>query len=180
MQKITVVGKDSLAKKAVMLALDSIGRIIDLQPEQITKDNRNPISIYVDEDPSQQVIASLETSAKFILVAKNKSHSNTGTSLFIPIKIFQNFETREAVIYIRLITEYIKRSDSRRPKLDENQQRVFDQLAKNLPDQKNCDALAMGRSNYFVVLKQLKILYDIDDKWRLIQLSQEKQLSQAS
>jgi hypothetical protein len=181
MQKITIVGNDSAAKNALMIALDPIGRVIDLQPEQITKDNISPISIYVDKDPSQQVIDALEASPKFILVAKNNnSYSNFGIGLFIPIKIFQTFGNREAITYIRLIREYINRSDSRRPKLDENQRRVFNQLAKNLLDQENCDALAMGRSNYFVVIKQLKILYGVDDKWRLIQLSQDRQLAQVA
>jgi hypothetical protein len=81
MQKITIVGNDSAAKNALMTALDPIGRIIDLPPEQITKDNINPISIYVDKDPSQKVIDSLEASPKFILVAKNNSYSNFGIGL---------------------------------------------------------------------------------------------------
>jgi hypothetical protein len=176
--QITVVGKDSAAKNAVMIAFDPIGRIIDLQPEQLTKDSINPIAIYVDKDPIDSLVASLGTSAKFVLIAKNNSHLNTG--LFIPIRIFHSFGNKEAITYTRIIREYIYRSDSRRPKLDENQQRVFDQLAKNLSDQENCDDLAMGRSNYFVVIKQLKILYGTDDKWRLIQLSQDRQATYAS
>jgi hypothetical protein len=176
--QITVVGKDSTAKNAVIMALDPIGRIIDLQPEHFTKDSINPVAIYIDKEPNASLVASLVASAKFILIAKNNSHLNTG--LFIPIRVFQSFGNREAIAYVRLIREYINRSDTQQPKLDENQQRVFNQLAANLSDQENCDALAMGRSNYFVVIKQLKILYGVDDKWRLLQLSQETQFTRAS
>jgi hypothetical protein len=56
MQKITVVGKDSAAKNAVIIALKSNFKVINLLPEQVDIKNVNSINLvlHLNEDPDQQ------------------------------------------------------------------------------------------------------------------------------
>jgi hypothetical protein len=56
MQKITVVGKDSAAKKAAVIALKSNFKVIDLLPEEIEikKINSTNLVVYINEETSIQ------------------------------------------------------------------------------------------------------------------------------
>jgi hypothetical protein len=123
MQKITVVGKDSEAKKAVIVALRSNFKVIDLHQEQIDTDNINSggLAVYVEALRQQNS-------------RRSKSHSS-------------------------------------KPKLNNVQQRVFLQLANGLSDEANWESLHLSRSEYFKVLKQLRMLLEVGKNWKLIQLA---------
>lgn len=70
MQKITVVGKDSPAKTAVINALNSNPEIIDLRPDQIYLNNINcaNLIIYVSEEPDQCIIERLNSNSHLVIL----------------------------------------------------------------------------------------------------------------
>jgi hypothetical protein len=76
MKKITVVGTDSAAKTAVIIALRSNFKVIDLRPEQIDIKNINSagLVVYVDEEPDQHNIRRLNfNSRSLILQSQSRS-----------------------------------------------------------------------------------------------------------
>jgi hypothetical protein len=70
MQNITVVGKDSAARTAVIIALNSNFKINDLLPEQIYFDDLSAadLVIYIAEQPDQQIIDRLHECGKSIIL----------------------------------------------------------------------------------------------------------------
>lgn len=178
MQKITVLGKDSAAKTAVIIALNPTIEIIDLCPEQIHVSNikATSLAIYIAEEADQQIIDRLHGRFKsIILIAEDNSTPNIN-DLFIPIAAFQNFATKGILKEIRAIKEFI----SRKPKLTDTQQKVFFQLSKGLSDEDNWNYLHLSRSKYFNILEQLRMLYDVEKNWQLTQLARDIALPQAS
>jgi hypothetical protein len=71
-------------------------------------------------------------------------------------------------------------SQSRRLNLSDIQQRVFLQLGKGLPDNANWEFLHLSRSEYFKILRQLRILFETSKNWELIQLAKVISFTQAS
>jgi hypothetical protein len=70
MQKITVVGKDSPAKAAVINALNSNPEIIDLRPDQIYLNNINcaNLIIYVSEEPDHCIVERLNSNSHLVIL----------------------------------------------------------------------------------------------------------------
>jgi hypothetical protein len=140
MQKITVVGKDSAAKNAVVIALRSNFKVIDLHPEQTDINNINSagLILHVNEEPNQE---------------KSKRPNSRSVTL--------ELQTSKA-------------------ELSDIQQRVFLQLANGLSDKDNWESLYLSRSEYFKILRQLRILFDMGKNWELTQLARAISFNQAS
>jgi hypothetical protein len=130
MQKITVVGEDSAAKKAVIVALRSNFKVIDLHQEQIDINNANPggLAVYVEA------------------IHQQNSRRSNSRPLFL-------------------------QSHVSKPKLNNVQQRVFLRLANGLSDEANWEFLHLSRSEYFKVLKQLRMLFEVGKNWELVRLA---------
>jgi hypothetical protein len=134
MQKITVLGKKSAAKKAMMGLLESKFKVTDLLPEQVGIKDMSPASliVYFDEESDQQ----------------NISMVNFNSSSLVP-------------------------SQLRRSNLSVIQRKVLLQLAKGLPDEDNWNSLRLSRSQYFNVLSQLRIIFNVKKNWELTQLAMD-------
>jgi hypothetical protein len=136
MQKITVVGKDSAAKKAAVTALKSSFKVTNLRPEQVGIKDMNSASlvIYFNEESSQQ-----------------------------------NIERPNLNPYsVNLQPQF------RRPKLNSLQRKVFLRLAKGSSDEDNWTSLQICRTRYFIILEQLRGVFDVEKNWELIQLAKDK------
>jgi DNA-binding CsgD family transcriptional regulator len=57
------------------------------------------------------------------------------------------------------------------PRLNDKQREVFLQLGQNLSDEENCQALHIGRSCYFSVLEELRMIFEVKKKSELVRLS---------
>jgi hypothetical protein len=179
MQKITIVGKDSDAKNALIIALSPTFEIIDLRPGQIqahaSSIKINELAILVAEDPDRKIIDRLHGCARsLILIAKYNSTPNIN-DLFIPIATFQNFAAKGILREVQAIKEFIDESQSHVPKLNEIQQKVFLQLRNitDLSDENNWKSLHLSRSKYFSILEQLRMLIDVEKNWQLIHLAKD-------
>jgi hypothetical protein len=183
---IVVVGQDSAAKNALIIALHPTLEIIDLRPGQI-QTNANIIKtsrsvIYVADEPDRQIIDRLHGLIKsLVLIARHNNIPNIN-DLFIPIAAFQNFAAKGILKEIQLITEFIDQSQLHTPKLNEIQQKVFLQLRNvtDLSDENNWNSLHLSRSKYFSILEQLRMLIDVEKNWQLIQLAKDASLPQVS
>jgi hypothetical protein len=133
MQKITVVGKDSEAKKAVIVALRSNFKVLDLHQEQIEikSTSSSSLVIYVSQEPYQQNVDRF------------------------------NFDSHSVNLQTQI------------PKLNDVQRKLFFQLAKDLSDKENWEFLYLSRAKYFNIIGQLKILFDVDKKWQLVNLARQ-------
>jgi hypothetical protein len=58
-------------------------------------------------------------------------------------------------------------------KLNDIQRKLFFQLAKDLSDKENWEFLHLSRSKYFNIIGQLKMLFDVDKKWQLVNLARQ-------
>jgi hypothetical protein len=178
MQKITVMGKDSLAKTAIIIALSPTIEVIDLRPEQINTRisaiKASTVTIYIDEEPDQQIIDRLHGSVRSVVLIAGHNDTPNINDLFIPITTFQNFATKGIMKEIRAIKEFIIQPKSK-PKLNDTQQKVFLQLAEglDLSDEKNWQCIHLSRSKFFKILEQLRMLYDVEKNWQLIQLAKD-------
>jgi hypothetical protein len=181
--KIIVLGKDSVAKTAVIIALNPNTEIIDLQCSkqlQGSSTKTTTLAIYIEEEPNQQIIDQLHGIFKSIILIARKNISPNINDLFVCIGIFEDFTAKSILEEIRVIREFISKSQSLSPRLNNIQQRVFLELAKGLPDEVNWRYLNLSRSKYFSILEQLRMLYDVEKNWQLVQLSKELSLTQAS
>jgi hypothetical protein len=185
MQKITIVGNDSAAKTALIIALSPTLEVIDLRPGQIQAHistiRTNKLAIFIAEEPDRQIIDRLHGAVRsLVLIAKCNSTPNIN-DLFIPIATFQNLTAKGILKEIRAIKEFIDQSESRAPKLNDIQRKVFLQLGDvvDLSDENNWTSLHLSRSKYFNILEQLRMLIDVEKNWQLIHLAKDSsQLSQ--
>jgi hypothetical protein len=180
MQKITIVGNDSAAKTALIIALSSPTlEIIDLRPGQIqthiSSVKASKLAIYVDEEPDRQIIDRLHGSVRsLVLIARYNSTPNIN-DLFIPITAFQNFAAKGILKEIRAINKFFDHFQSGTPKLNDIQRKVFLQLGDvvDLSDENNWNSLHLSRSKYFNILEQLRMLVDVEKNWQLIHLAKD-------
>jgi hypothetical protein len=180
MQKITIVGNDSAAKTALIIALSSPTlEIIDLRPGQIqthiSSVKASKPAIYIDEEPDRQIIDRLHASIRsLVLIARYNSTPNIN-DLFIPITAFQNFAAKGILKEIRAINKFFDQSQSGTPKLNDIQRKVFLQLGDvvDLSDENNWNSLHLSRSKYFNILEQLRMLIDVEKNWQLIHLAKD-------
>lgn len=186
MQKIIIVGNDSVAKTALVIALNSTLEITDLRPGQIQA-HINSIKasktvIFVAEEPDRQTIDRLHGLVKsLILIARYNSTPNIN-DLFVLIAPFQSFTAKGILKEIRAIREFIDQSQSQTPRLNEIQQKVFSRLGEvtDLSDENNWNLLHLSRSKYFNILEQLRMLLDVEKNWQLIQLARDAYLAKVS
>jgi hypothetical protein len=186
MQKITIVGNDSAAKNALIIALHPTLEIIDFRPGQIQA-NANSIKtsesvIYVADEPDRQIIDRLHGLVKSLVLIGRHNITPNINDLFIPIAAFQNFAAKGILKEIQLIREFIDQSQPHAPKLNEIQYKVFSRLKNvtDLSDEDNWNSLHLSRSKYFSILEQLRMLIDVEKNWQLIQLAKDSSLSQVS
>jgi hypothetical protein len=71
------------------------------------------------------------------------------------------------------IRGFADRSQSKKPKLNDIQEKVFLQLGKGLSDEDNWNSLLMCRSRYFSILEQLRTLFDVEKNWQLTKLAKD-------
>jgi hypothetical protein len=181
MQNITVVGKDSAARTAVIIALNSNFKINDLLPEQIYFDDLSAadLVIYIAEQPDQQIIDRLHECGKsIILIGRNKGDRDM-IDLFIPIMAFQNFAAKGILKGIRLIIEFVDKFYSDRLGLDATQKKVIYHLSKSSSEAEILADLKIGRRAYYTILAQLRVFYGVSKNRQLIQIAQSSEFDQA-
>jgi hypothetical protein len=179
MQKITVMGKDSLAKTAIIIALNPTTEVIDLRPEQIN--NRisaikaSSVAIYIDEEPDQQIIDRLHGSVRAIILIARRNGIPNINDLFIPITPFQGASTKGVIKEIRAIKKFIQ--PQKDLKLNDIQAKVFLRLfhVTDLSDKNNWESIHLSRSKFFSILEQLRMLFDVEKNWQVIQLAQDSE-----
>jgi hypothetical protein len=179
MQKITVMGKDSLAKTAIIIALSPTIEVIDLRPEQINTRisaiKASTVTIYIDEEPDQQIIDRLHGSVRAIILIARRNGIPNINDLFIPIAPFQGASTKGVIKEIRAIKKFIQ--PQKDLKLNDIQAKVFLRLfhVTDLSDKNNWESIHLSRSKFFSILEQLRMLFDVEKNWQVIQLAQDSE-----
>jgi hypothetical protein len=173
MQKITVVGKDSAAKNAVIVSLNSTFQVTDLRPDEVSVNNISDtdLVIYVtDSQPDQQIFERLRAGYRaLILISRVKL---IGSDLFISIANFQNFATKGFLKEIQSLRDFVDRFYSDKPGLSDVQQLVISQLSKSSCEKEALSNLPISRRTYYIILSELRSLYGVSKNWQLIQLIQ--------
>ncbi len=168
MQKITLVGKDSGLKTAILVGLNPIYEVQSLYPDQIYNNgNIANLAIYITDKPDQRVINLLHESVKSIVLLSKINGLPNANDQFIPTANFQGFAPEDALASIRAIREFIDQVEGV-PKLSKNQRDVFTQLAKDLPDSRNIEDLRISRSLYYSILEQLRIIFEVQKNRQLV------------
>jgi hypothetical protein len=166
MQKITIVGNDSAAKILLRSSLDLGFDILDLLPEELNISNIGSADwvIYVTESVDKQTFERLRIGHKSLILVSAKDRSNT--DLFIPITNFQNSATEEILEGIRSINEFFVRSSI--ANLSEDHKKVLDLLIAGGSEGENLEHLDFGRSKYFAIQKELRIVLGTHKNWQLV------------
>jgi hypothetical protein len=176
MKKILIVGKDSQAKSTLAVSLNSIFDVTNLLPEQITIDKifDTDLVIYVTEGQiDNQILERLRWSGK--LIALMSTAKSTAFNLFLQIKPFCDINPEGISRGIQLVKDFFYQSIT--ATFTEDQQEVWDQLANGLSDDENIYALSIGRTKYFIILAQLRMMFDVKKNWQLTQLAKHKFLA---
>jgi hypothetical protein len=173
MQKITVVGKDSAARTAVIIALNSNFKINDLLPEEVSVNNIGDadLVIYVTElQPDPKILERLRIGYKLvILISKAKSII---CDLSISIAIYQDLAMKGVLKEIQSLRDFIDRFYSNKLGLSDIQRSVISQLSKSSSEEEALSTLAISRRTYYVILSELRSLYGVSKNWQLIYLIQ--------
>jgi hypothetical protein len=179
MKKILVVGKTSQAKASLVISLNSIFDITNRRPEQLTTDDvvLNDLVIYVtNEQIDRQIFERLRWSGKPIaLMAAKKSRA---FHPFLQIKPFGETNPEGISKGVQLIRDFFYQSITET--FTEDQEEVWEQLGYGLSDDENIYALSIGRTKYFIILAQLRMMFDVKKNWQLTQLAMHKFLAFAS
>jgi hypothetical protein len=166
MQKITIVGKDSDARIVLISSLDLSFQIKTLLPEQLNISNIGTADfvIYVTRSIDTQTFERLRIGHKSLILISAVDRSNT--DLFIPITNFQNSVTEEILEGIRSIKEFVVRSSI--ANLSEDHKKVLDLLIAGGSEGEHLERLDFGRSKYFAIQKELRILLGTQKNWQLV------------
>jgi hypothetical protein len=173
MRKITVVGKDSAVKNAVIVSLNATFQVTGLRPDEVNVNNigDTDLVIYVTESqPDRQIFELLCAGhGALILISRVKL---IGTDLFVSIAKFQDFATKEFLKEIQSLRDFIDRFYSNKPGLSDVQQLVISQLSKSSCEKEALSNLPISRRTYYMILSELRALYGVSKNWQLIQLIQ--------
>jgi hypothetical protein len=173
MQKITVVGADSAAKTAVIIALNSTFEVTNLLPEEVNFNNigETDLVIYVTElQPDRKLFERLRKGYRgLILISKAKLMT---CDLFLSVVNFQSFPAKGVFKEIQLLRDFIIRFFSNREGLSDIQRSVISQLSKSSSEEEALSTLSISRRTYYVILAELRSLYGVSKNWQLIQIIQ--------
>jgi hypothetical protein len=173
MQKITVMGEDSAAKNAVIIALNSTLQITDLCPNEASVNSIRELDlvIYVAEaQPDQQNFERLRKGCKgLILISRARL---AGSDLFIPIGTFKDFSAKRVLEQVQTLRDFIDDFFPARIALNDIQRSVISQLSKSSSEKEALSKLAISRRTYYEVLSQLRALYGVGKNWQLVHLFQ--------
>jgi hypothetical protein len=173
MQKITVVGTDSAAKNAVVIALNSTFKVTNLLPEEVSANNigETDLVIYVTESQlDRKLFDHLRRGYRgLILISKAKLMT---CDLFLPVVNFQSFAAKGIFKEIQSLRDFISRFFSNKVGLSDIQRSVISQLSKSSSEEEALSTLSISRRTYYVILAELRSLYGVSKNWQLIQIIQ--------
>jgi hypothetical protein len=179
MKRILIVGKDSQTKATLAVLLSSTFEVKNLLTEPLSANNigATDLVIYVaDGKPDQQIFERLRWRYKSLILISTIKLPNC--DLFIPIKLFQGASPQRIAKGTQLIKDLFYQSST--VDFTEDQEEVWYQLANGLSDEENIYALSIGRTKYFIILAQLRVLFNVRKNWELSQLAKDKFLTLAS
>jgi hypothetical protein len=166
MQKITIAGKDSDAKSVLISSLDLSFQIKNLLPEELNISNIGAadVVIYVTDLIDIHTFERLRIGHKSLILISAVDRSDT--DFFIPIANFRNSITEEILQGIRSIKEFIVQSSI--ANLSEDHKKVLDLLIAGGSEGEHLKHLDFGRSKYFAILRELRLVLGTQKNWQLV------------
>jgi hypothetical protein len=165
MKELTIVGVASPAKTVVRSSLDLCLDILDLLPEDLNINNIGTTDsvAYITESVDEQTFERLRIGHKSLILISSADCGNA--DMFISIANFQNSVTEEILEGVRSIKEFVDRSNI--ANLSEDHLKVLDLLIRGGSERDNLRHLDFGRSKYFAIQKELRLVFGIHKNWQL-------------
>lgn len=174
MQKITIVGKDSAAKSAVIVALSEEIDIIHLPVHKIstTFTTESKLVIYItNAQLNHHIIDRLhETYESMILVSPVSSFPLRDSDLLVSIAPFESFQTELILKKILSIRRFIHRLNPLFPTLTDIQLQVLEKYYKGFSKEKAAASLNMSARTYQNTLTDVRILFGVPTNREIIHL----------
>jgi hypothetical protein len=165
MKELTIVGEASPAKTIIRASLDLSFEILDLLPEELNINNigTTDLVIYVTKSVDERVFERLRIGHKLLILVSMTDSVNADLS--ISIAKFQNSVAEEILQGVRSIKEFIDQTNIFN--LSDDHIKVLDLLMKGGSEKDNLKHLDFGRSKYFAIQKELRLVLGTHKNWQL-------------
>jgi hypothetical protein len=173
--KIAIMGSDTAAKSAVIIALSKEIDILDLPLQQISVVSTTEIKlvIYISDlmTLDQHIVDRLrETYESIIFISQSSDPLLRGSDLFVPIAPFNSFNTELILRELFSIRKFIYSLNPSIPPLTDIQLQVLEKYYMGFSKEEASVALRISPRTYQNILTDLRIIFGVLKNRELIHL----------
>jgi DNA-binding CsgD family transcriptional regulator len=173
--KIAIVGSDTAAKSAVIIALSKEIDLLDLSLQQISVASTTEIKLLIyipdlmisEKHPIDQL---RETYQSIIFISQSSDPLLRDSDLFVPIAPFNSFNTELVLRELFSIRKFIYSLNPSVPPLTDIQLQVLDKYYMGLSKEEASAELKISPRTYQNILTDLRMLFGVLKNRELIHL----------